>query len=81
MFLLLISLKFKTKKEEVRNFLHIINGGATVISSTFRIGYTYHADCKSFLTSKLINNPCPHSPDFFTVHLSYISIYLFHVKS
>jgi hypothetical protein len=42
---------------------------------------TYFNQFKSFFKWNLSKNPCPHSPDFFTVHLSYSSLYLFHFKS
>jgi hypothetical protein len=43
------SLKLKTKKEEKsrKNVLHSKNSGETLIGHTFRVGYTYRADCTS----------------------------------
>jgi hypothetical protein len=35
---------------------------------------------KSFLTSNLSKNLCPHSPQFLTVHLSYSFLYFFKLK-
>jgi hypothetical protein len=47
------SLSCKKKKSNIL-FLHGKNGGEILIGYTFRVGYTYRADCNSFFLLPLL---------------------------
>jgi hypothetical protein len=47
------SLRGKKKKVEHFVFIHGKNGGKILIGYTFRVGYTYRADCRMLAMNEL----------------------------